>query len=267
MNNGKIRIYELSKELNLDNKDIKDICEQLNIAVKSHSSTITDNQAERVRAIAEKYPSSNKKTTLDQGKKQKTIKGKRKQQILAIHHKSNSVNSTASVAAAGPTATPKLASPPTLPSQSKSSSSISPSVQSPVSPKAQLQAPPKVSDSQAQSSVLETPAVEKTTTQSKTLEPKETSKPQIIEPPTRPQLVKPVSRASTEQEQPNSQKKFQNKDSEKTLTKKISAKVNKSTAEKTTATKNKTKQAPQSNQLQRPTKKNNFRTRANLRVY
>ena len=33
MNNGKVRIYELSKELDLDNKDIKEICEQLNIAV------------------------------------------------------------------------------------------------------------------------------------------------------------------------------------------------------------------------------------------
>ena len=45
----------MSKELNLENKDIKDICEQLNIAVKSHSSTITDSQAERVREIAANY--------------------------------------------------------------------------------------------------------------------------------------------------------------------------------------------------------------------
>ncbi len=156
MNNGKIRIYELSKELNLDNKDIKDICEQLNIAVKSHSSTITDNQAERVRAIAQKHPFtfSRKKNNHKQVKKdkvdelskelgfsekdildiceqlnitinngtltelttdqirqaakkytssnqifsiqitkkhklEKVIKGKRKQQILAIHHKHN----------------------------------------------------------------------------------------------------------------------------------------------------------------------------------
>jgi hypothetical protein len=34
MNNGKVRIYELSRELNLDNKDILSICEGLNIAVK-----------------------------------------------------------------------------------------------------------------------------------------------------------------------------------------------------------------------------------------
>lgn len=56
MSNGKVRIYELSRELNLDNKDILNICEGLNIAVKSHSSTITESDAERIRAAAEKYP-------------------------------------------------------------------------------------------------------------------------------------------------------------------------------------------------------------------
>lgn len=55
MNNGKVRIYELSRELDLDNKDILNICERLNIAVKSHSSTITESEAERIRAASEKY--------------------------------------------------------------------------------------------------------------------------------------------------------------------------------------------------------------------
>ncbi len=54
MNNGKVRIYELSKELNLENKDILAVCDQLNISVKSHSSTITDTEADRIRAAAEK---------------------------------------------------------------------------------------------------------------------------------------------------------------------------------------------------------------------
>lgn len=54
MNSGKVRIYELSRELNLDNKDLLAVCEQLNISVKSHSSTITDSEAERIRAAAEK---------------------------------------------------------------------------------------------------------------------------------------------------------------------------------------------------------------------
>ncbi|NER81562.1 MAG: translation initiation factor IF-2 [Leptolyngbya sp. SIO1D8] len=50
MNNGKVRIYELSKELNLENKDILAICERLDIAAKSHSSTITDEEALRIRS-------------------------------------------------------------------------------------------------------------------------------------------------------------------------------------------------------------------------
>ena len=52
MNNGKVRIYELSKELELENKDILTICEELNIAVKSHSSTISGDDAKRIEAVA-----------------------------------------------------------------------------------------------------------------------------------------------------------------------------------------------------------------------
>ena len=52
MNNGKVRIYELSKELELENKDILSICEELNIAVKSHSSTISEDDAKRITAVA-----------------------------------------------------------------------------------------------------------------------------------------------------------------------------------------------------------------------
>ncbi|MBD3880570.1 translation initiation factor IF-2 [Phormidium tenue FACHB-886] len=58
MNNGKVRIYELSKELNLDNRDLLAVCDQLNISVKSHSSTITEVEAARIRAAAEKYTPS-----------------------------------------------------------------------------------------------------------------------------------------------------------------------------------------------------------------
>ena len=58
MNNAKVRIYELSRELDLDNRDLLAICEQLNISVKSHSSTITEDEAERIRAAAAKYTAS-----------------------------------------------------------------------------------------------------------------------------------------------------------------------------------------------------------------
>ncbi|WP_445630714.1 translation initiation factor IF-2 [Nostoc sp. DSM 114167] len=59
MNNGKVRIYELSKELNLDNKELLAICDQLDIAVKSHSSTISESEAESIRAAAEKLAATN----------------------------------------------------------------------------------------------------------------------------------------------------------------------------------------------------------------
>ncbi len=255
MNNGKIRIYELSKELNLDNKDIKDICEQLNIAVKSHSSTITDNQAERVRAIAQKHPFSTKKTNLDQSNKEKVIKVKRKQQILAIHHKSNSSNSSANTTKTELASAPRLASPPKLPSQSKSSLPTNSSVQPPVSPKVQLQAPPKASDSQSASPVSERPSVEKTIAQSTVQEVKEPAKPQIIAPPARPQLVKPVARATQEPSQPISHKNLKSKAPEKLPTKPAPEKRSKSTAEQTVATKKKTKQTAQPPKLQQPPKK------------
>lgn len=54
MNNIKVRIYDLSKELNLDNKELLAICEQLDISVKSHSSTISEDEAARIRTAAEK---------------------------------------------------------------------------------------------------------------------------------------------------------------------------------------------------------------------
>jgi translation initiation factor IF-2 len=54
MQNERVRIYDLSKELNLENKELLAICNQLNIAVKSHSSTISEPQAERIRAVAAK---------------------------------------------------------------------------------------------------------------------------------------------------------------------------------------------------------------------
>ncbi len=61
MNTGKVRIYDLSKELNLENKDILAICSGLEIAVKSHSSTISDAEALAIRSAAVSYsPTSSK---------------------------------------------------------------------------------------------------------------------------------------------------------------------------------------------------------------
>ena len=87
MNNGKVRIYELSKELNLDNKELLAICDQLDIAVKSHSSTITESEAERIRSQAEKLAATNVTRENDNG---------------AISHKPNSAQTGGPVRPAAP---------------------------------------------------------------------------------------------------------------------------------------------------------------------
>jgi translation initiation factor IF-2 len=95
MNNGKVRIYELSKELDLDNRDILVICEQLNIAVKSHSSTISDAEADGIRNAARTYvaavapsphkPAPSRKTPTDDARNDATLTNQqKKQQILEI---------------------------------------------------------------------------------------------------------------------------------------------------------------------------------------
>ncbi|MGL5835497.1 MAG: translation initiation factor IF-2, partial [Waterburya sp.] len=121
MNNGKVRIYELSKELNLDNKDIKEICEQLNIAVKSHSSTITADDAVRVRSLAEKSPRTENnhdtpKDSQQKGNNALNAPAKRKQQILAVHHRTDNPNSSSSPQTPNLNGqSPRLVSPPSRP--------------------------------------------------------------------------------------------------------------------------------------------------------
>jgi len=47
----KIRIYELSRDLNLDNKDILDAAQKLSISVKSHSSSISAEEAIKIKIL------------------------------------------------------------------------------------------------------------------------------------------------------------------------------------------------------------------------
>ena len=49
-----IRVYELARELGLTNKECLDLCESLGIGVKSHSSSVVEPQADRVRRKAER---------------------------------------------------------------------------------------------------------------------------------------------------------------------------------------------------------------------
>ena len=56
---GKIRIYELSKDLGLENKDVLHAAEKLSIAAKSHSSSISDDEAKRIRGLLRQGSAAN----------------------------------------------------------------------------------------------------------------------------------------------------------------------------------------------------------------
>ncbi|HUY86442.1 MAG TPA: translation initiation factor IF-2 N-terminal domain-containing protein, partial [Acidimicrobiales bacterium] len=49
----KVRVYELARELGISNKDALDLCVSLGIGAKSHSSSIEEAQADRVRRKAD----------------------------------------------------------------------------------------------------------------------------------------------------------------------------------------------------------------------
>ncbi|ACC83833.1 response regulator receiver modulated translation initiation factor IF-2 [Nostoc punctiforme PCC 73102] len=51
----KVRLYNLAKELNVDSRDIMTICKSLGIEVKSHSSTISNTDVQRIRAAFSNY--------------------------------------------------------------------------------------------------------------------------------------------------------------------------------------------------------------------
>lgn len=190
MNNGKVRIYELSKELNLDNKDIKKICEQLNIAVKSHSSTITAAQAERVRGAAAKYtPSEKTVNSLDREQGNNKPKRKRQQQILAVHHKTNSSTSTPQAPKADSPSTPVLVSPPTLPNKPKPPKANTSSEESIVP----VESPSQVKKSPSPLTETESTKAKEPKSSPSPAEPPLAKKPKLVEPPSRPQLVKPSS--------------------------------------------------------------------------
>jgi len=111
MNNGKVRIYELSKELNLENKELLVICDQLNIAVKSHSSTITESDAERIRSQAEKLTSTLALSKEHGTNKHNHASAPSKPQILEIRSKpkppKNSSNLPNQESASNPAAPPR----------------------------------------------------------------------------------------------------------------------------------------------------------------
>ena len=90
MNQNRIRIYELSKELNIDNRELLALCARLNIAARSHSSTISEFDAEHLRLIAKKQakPDRSHKQQLLAIRKSKPSEGTKSKQSVARTPKS-----------------------------------------------------------------------------------------------------------------------------------------------------------------------------------
>ncbi|WP_413680948.1 translation initiation factor IF-2 [Prochlorococcus sp. MIT 9322] len=90
----KIRIYELSRDLNLENKDILDAAQKLSISVKSHSSSISTEDANKIKNLIKTKNSdkqilsinkpSIKKDNYKQNKKDKPLKDSSKNKPLLI---------------------------------------------------------------------------------------------------------------------------------------------------------------------------------------
>lgn len=189
--NDKVRIYDLSKKLKLENKDIKEICEQLNIAVKSHSSTITASDAERVEAMAAKTPRADKNNEHTPKKGVRPIKplGKRKQQILAVHHRNDGSSSSSPTRQQNGTS-PKLVAPPSRPKAPTAKISQVESPTPPKPPQAERIKPqpnPEAKVSQVQASNKSTEVSPKPSL----IEP-----PKLSAPPSRPQGKKPGAKNS-----------------------------------------------------------------------
>ena len=51
---GKIKLYDIAKELDIPSKELVDIVNKLNINVKSHLSSVSEEQAETIKTEAKK---------------------------------------------------------------------------------------------------------------------------------------------------------------------------------------------------------------------
>jgi len=80
----KIRIYELSRDLNLENKDILDAAQKLSISVKSHSSSISAEDAKKIKNLINKKNSDKKILSINKPLLKKIISNKTKKINLLL---------------------------------------------------------------------------------------------------------------------------------------------------------------------------------------
>ncbi|MGC9502208.1 translation initiation factor IF-2 [Baaleninema sp.] len=221
MNNGKVRLYDLSRELNVDNKQILAFCDRLDIAYKSHSSTITEADADRIRqaagnAVVNAPPPRQPKSSPKPNRK--------KQQILKIEHKprnsqpieSDDTERPAANATSPNKVTPELVDKPVRP-QSPSSpndanapaASSEPEVVAPPKRPSQPTPEPEAIASESSSEPPSEPSSESSPESSPEPSPEPSSEspsdasdneaevPKLIGPPPRPQPRKPKTEKTT----------------------------------------------------------------------
>ncbi|HLP90035.1 MAG TPA: translation initiation factor IF-2 [Nostocaceae cyanobacterium] len=241
MNNGKVRIYELSKELNLDNKELLAICDQLNIAVKSHSSTISESEAECIRLAAEKHAATHATSRKEQGtnshKPNSHQSGSRnrpaaphKQQILEIRKPKILKNSTYNASEASAATNTQVASTevnPLSPPRPFATPQVSPmKPTAPIKPSTprNQETPQKAQLIEPDKTTTPAPVPEKITgekpakpekSHSSRPKPEKPQKPQLVAPPSRPveektsasdqsqSTIKPILKKDREKQKPN----------------------------------------------------------------
>ncbi|MEO1590224.1 MAG: translation initiation factor IF-2 [Cyanobacteria bacterium J06632_22] len=212
MNNGRVRIYDLSRELNLENKDILSICQRLNIIAKSHSSTITEEEAQQIRAAAPKVATGNgsmpkrpqkpiKKANRSEAPRPKKPEKPRKPQILAVRRQSTPTATPPTPPLAPEPATPRRPKPDQAPAvASDSSLRQPPNRPSAAPPPARPSRPARPAPAAKPAAALdERDATSARPVADATLEapPTRPAPPEVVSPP-KPKLARPVSRQSAE---------------------------------------------------------------------
>ena len=79
----KIRIYELSRDLNLENKDILDAAQKLSISVKSHSSSISAEDAKKIKNHINKKNSDKQILSINKPSKKKDNQKENKSPVIS----------------------------------------------------------------------------------------------------------------------------------------------------------------------------------------
>ncbi|MCP9849186.1 translation initiation factor IF-2 [Cyanobium sp. Morenito 9A2] len=122
---GKVRIYELSRDLGLENRDVLDAAEKLAIAARSHSSSISDDEAVRIRELIKGGAKAPARPPSGAGEAPKAILSVKKANPAPTAEKSTVAGGPAAPVA--PVAKPPiLVAPPTGPKNSNAPASPAP---------------------------------------------------------------------------------------------------------------------------------------------